>query len=94
MNWVYFLGWAFFRLVYATYFRWRVFNPERVPLDGPVILAANHASFIDPPLVGGGLQRHINYLAREPSSGFPWSAGSCTAGRSCPSIATAAAPRA
>jgi 1-acyl-sn-glycerol-3-phosphate acyltransferase len=34
-------------------------------LKGPVILAANHASFLDPPLVGAGLRRDINYLARE-----------------------------
>jgi 1-acyl-sn-glycerol-3-phosphate acyltransferase len=71
MNWVYYLGWVSFRLLYATYFRWRVFNPERVPLNGPVILASNHASFIDPPLVGGGLRRPINYLARENLFRFP-----------------------
>jgi 1-acyl-sn-glycerol-3-phosphate acyltransferase len=71
MNWVYYLGWSCFRLVYATYFRWRVFNPERVPLTGPVILASNHASFLDPPLVGSGLHRGINFLARESLFRFP-----------------------
>ena len=65
MNPVYFVGWSFFRLMYATYFRWQVFNPERVPLTGGVILASNHASFLDPPLVGSGVKRPINYLARE-----------------------------
>ena len=64
MSPVYFLGWCFFRLLYTVYFRWRVYNPERVPLTGGVILAANHASFLDPPLVGSGLHRQINYLAR------------------------------
>lgn len=59
------------RFIYGTYFRWRVFNPERVPLKGPVILAANHASFIDPPLVGSGVHRDINYLARESLFRFP-----------------------
>jgi hypothetical protein len=49
MNVTYFLGWCLFRLMYATYFRWRVYNPERVPLKGGVILASNHASFLDPP---------------------------------------------
>src|SRR6516162_9672779 len=62
---VYFAGWSFFRLFYKFYFGWRVYNPERVPLKGPVILAANHASFLDPPLVGSGVKRGINYLARE-----------------------------
>src|SRR5580704_13915274 len=64
MSPVYFIGWCFFRLLYAVYFRWQVYNPERVPLKGGVVLAANHASFLDPPLVGSGLHRQINYLAR------------------------------
>jgi 1-acyl-sn-glycerol-3-phosphate acyltransferase len=71
MNPVYFLSWLAFRLWYATYFRWRVFNPERVPLAGPVILASNHASFLDPPLIGAGVRRGINYLARESLFRFP-----------------------
>jgi 1-acyl-sn-glycerol-3-phosphate acyltransferase len=61
----YFAGWSLFRLIFATYFRWRVFNPERVPRSGPVILASNHCSYLDPMLVGAGLPRAINYLARE-----------------------------
>jgi len=71
MNPIYFLGWCFFRTVYKFYFGWRVYNPERVPLKGPVILASNHASFIDPPLVGAGVRRGINYLARESLFRFP-----------------------
>jgi 1-acyl-sn-glycerol-3-phosphate acyltransferase len=71
MNPSYRIGWSLFRLMYATYFRWRVFNPERVPLQGPVILASNHASFLDPPLVGSGLRRDINYLARESLFRYP-----------------------
>ena len=71
MNPVYFAGWIFFRAVYTFYFGWRVCNPERVPLKGPVILASNHASFLDPPLVGAGIKRGINYLARESLFRFP-----------------------
>jgi 1-acyl-sn-glycerol-3-phosphate acyltransferase len=71
MNPIYFAGWCFFRAFYKLYFRWRVWNAERVPLHGPVILASNHASFLDPPLVGGGLKRQINYLARESLFRFP-----------------------
>jgi 1-acyl-sn-glycerol-3-phosphate acyltransferase len=71
MNLSYRLGWTFFRAVFAVYFRWRVFNPERVPGTGGVILAANHASFLDPPLVGAGLRRPISYLARESLFRFP-----------------------
>jgi 1-acyl-sn-glycerol-3-phosphate acyltransferase len=71
MNPVYRLGWLGFRLVYSTYFRWSVYHPERVPSSGPVILASNHASFLDPPLVGAGLRRGINYLARDTLFRYP-----------------------
>ncbi len=71
MNLSYRIGWTLFRAVYATYFRWRVFGAEQVPLEGGVILASNHASFLDPPLVGAGIKRDINYLARESLFRFP-----------------------
>src|SRR5215813_11584481 len=71
MNPVYLLGWISFRAFYRFYCRWRVYNAERVPLQGPVILASNHSSFLDPPLVGAGVKRGINYLARENLFRFP-----------------------
>jgi len=71
MNLSYRLGWSLFRVMFAVYFRWRIFNPERVPLTGGVILASNHSSFLDPPLVGSALPRAINYLARESLFRFP-----------------------
>lgn len=71
MNFSYFIGWSLFRIIYAIYFRWRVFHPERVPKTGPVILASNHLSFLDPPLVGSGLDRGINYLARKTLFRYP-----------------------
>jgi len=71
MNIPYFIGWCAFRALFKFYFRWQVYNAERVPLEGAVILAPNHASFLDPPLVGAGLRRAINYLARENLFRFP-----------------------
>ncbi|MHC1764183.1 MAG: lysophospholipid acyltransferase family protein [Verrucomicrobiia bacterium] len=71
MRSLYRLGWLFFRFIFATYFRWRYFNPERVPHSGPVILASNHASFIDPPLVGSALPRPLSYMARDTLFRFP-----------------------
>lgn len=71
MNLSYRIAWQLFRLMYATYFQWRIYHRERVPAEGPVILAANHASFLDPPLVGSALPRPINYLARESLFRFP-----------------------
>lgn len=71
MNPSYRIGWTLFRAIYATYFRWRVYGAENVPLKGGVILASNHASYLDPPLVGSGIKRDINYLARESLFRFP-----------------------
>jgi 1-acyl-sn-glycerol-3-phosphate acyltransferase len=71
MNFSYRMGWSFFRAVFASYFRWRVFHPERVPSEGPLILASNHASFIDPPLVGSGVSRMVIMLARQSLFRFP-----------------------
>jgi len=67
----YWIGWSFFRISYAVCFGWRSYNPERVPLTGPVILASNHASFVDPPLVGIPLKRPLNFLARSTLFRFP-----------------------
>ena len=71
MTFSYRLAWIGFRSVYAIYFRRKFYNAERVPRTGPVILASNHASYIDPPLVGSGLPRDINFLARESLFRFP-----------------------
>jgi len=60
----YFLGWWFFRIYTGLYHRRQVFNEERVPRTGGVILASNHLSYIDPPLVGCSTRRVIHYLAR------------------------------
>lgn len=54
------------------YFQWTILHQERIPLTGPVIFAANHVSFGDPPLIGGAIPRPINYLARESLFQPPW----------------------
>jgi len=65
MTLTYRLSWLAFRGFARIWFRSVIGNPERVPLAGPVILASNHASFADPPLVGSSLPREISYLARD-----------------------------
>ena len=62
---VYRVTWLSARAYYRLWHRWRVFNAGRVPRTGPVIIAANHASYLDPALIGSGVPRPINYLARE-----------------------------
>ena len=38
---------------------------ENIPVQGAVLVVSNHQSHFDPPLVGCGVPRHMNYLARE-----------------------------
>lgn len=64
-------SWRICRLIFAVYFRWRVDFADRVPPVGGVILAPNHASFLDPPLVGAALHRPVTYLARKSLFRFP-----------------------
>lgn len=71
MNPLYLAGWTTARLVFRIYFRAQYFNVQRMPASGPVILASNHLSFLDPPLIGAGLHREIGYLARESLFRYP-----------------------
>ena len=52
---------------YRLLFRFRYFGSERVPqADGRgVILAPNHASYLDPPILGISLKRRVTYLAKQ-----------------------------
>ncbi|MFN7140893.1 MAG: lysophospholipid acyltransferase family protein, partial [Limisphaerales bacterium] len=67
----YWIGWSLFRLLFSLYFRWRVSGADKVPQTGSVILASNHASYLDPPLVGSAMKRMLNYMARETLFRFP-----------------------
>lgn len=49
------------RLMFKAYAR----HPERVPATGAVLIATNHQSFLDPPLVGGFVRfRECHFLAK------------------------------
>ncbi len=52
------------RWVYRLGFRGRWLHRTRVPNTGPVLIVANHQSYLDPPMIGAGLKRHSAYLGR------------------------------
>ena len=64
MNVYYWLGYHFSRLVGRLCFHLRVIHRERMIQSGPVILAMNHQSYLDPPLAGITCDRAIYFLAR------------------------------
>jgi 1-acyl-sn-glycerol-3-phosphate acyltransferase len=45
-------------------FRLRSRGTEHVPTTGPLLLVANHVSFLDPPIVGGAAPRRLTFLAK------------------------------
>ncbi|MGA0060633.1 MAG: lysophospholipid acyltransferase family protein [Planctomycetota bacterium] len=48
----------------GLYNRKRTLGRENIPATGGVLLVANHASYLDPPIVGCGLRRPVHFLAR------------------------------
>jgi 1-acyl-sn-glycerol-3-phosphate acyltransferase len=55
----------FVRLLARTVWRARVFGSEKVPATGPLIVACNHVSYLDPPLMGCLCPRRISYMAKK-----------------------------
>jgi cytidylate kinase len=48
-----------------TCLRFQVTGLEGVPRKGPLLIACNHISFWDPPLVGSSIQREVHFIAKE-----------------------------
>jgi 1-acyl-sn-glycerol-3-phosphate acyltransferase len=55
--------WKFpFVLIFRLIFRTVIVGADRVPLEGPLLVVANHTSFADPPLLGVVLPRRIEFM--------------------------------
>jgi len=52
-----------FRALCCAYFRLEFRGTENIPLDGPLVIAPNHQTFADPPLVTIPLRRPVFYMA-------------------------------
>ena len=68
--WWYFSKWAVL-LFSKVWFRVSREGAEHVPSDGPVLLVANHCSYLDPPMVGICTDREVNFLAQAGLASFP-----------------------
>lgn len=55
-----FVLWLFFRLGFGL----EVTGAEHVPRTGGFVLASNHVSYLDPPLLGAACPRRLRFMAR------------------------------
>ena len=62
---LYELGTSFARLQFTLFARWKVEGRESIPPRGPLIIAANHLSNADPPVVVASSNRKLHSLAKE-----------------------------
>jgi 1-acyl-sn-glycerol-3-phosphate acyltransferase len=65
MRWVYWTGWMAFGAAFRTLFGLRIVGEENLITDGPVLVASNHQSFLDPPLIGNLYKTEMVFLARK-----------------------------
>lgn len=57
-------SWRLLNICLRVLFGFRVYDQDRVPKEGPVIVASNHISLADPPVVGAAIRREIFYLGK------------------------------
>jgi 1-acyl-sn-glycerol-3-phosphate acyltransferase len=62
---LYWCGYTLCKAVARIGFRYRAFGQENIIEDGPAIMAANHQSYLDPPLVGITCRAELYFLARK-----------------------------
>ena len=53
------------RASFDMFFRGEVAGTENLPRTGPFLIAANHASHLDPPLIGSHVPRQMCFFARK-----------------------------
>ncbi len=64
MTLLYRLGRMLTRVLCRLFFGYRPVGAERVPTEGPILIAGNHQSYLDPPLVGSGVRRPCHFFAK------------------------------
>jgi len=50
--------------IHSMWFRGDVAGSHNFPVDGPFLIASNHASHLDPPIVGSHVPRQMRFFAR------------------------------
>ncbi len=56
---------ALFKILFAVGLRLRVEGTENIPKEGPLVIACNHLSLLDPPVLGTAASRKVHFMAKE-----------------------------
>jgi len=62
---IYFIARNVFKALFKIFFRLKIVGAENCPRRGPLIIAPNHASFLDPLIAGFAVPRAVNFMARD-----------------------------
>lgn len=65
MKWIYWLHWLIAGSAFRTLFGMQIIGRDNLVTEGPVLVASNHQSFLDPPLVGNLYKTEMIFLARK-----------------------------
>ena len=63
--------WSVVSPMLHAYFRGRIYGAENVPQEGPLVVAINHASHFDPPIVSSCVRRPVAFMAKEELFNIP-----------------------
>ena len=65
MKAIYWFGWRTVRTLLWILFGFKQIDFDRVPSEGPVIVASNHQSNLDPPILGCAILREMHFFAKK-----------------------------
>ncbi len=60
----YHFSWRVVRALFRALLGFKAVGSESVPSTGRIILASNHRSYLDPPLIGVSVRREVHFLAK------------------------------
>lgn len=53
------------RIIFTVVLRLRVEGTENIPANGPLVIASNHLSLLDPPVLGTVATRKVHFMAKQ-----------------------------
>lgn len=65
MRFHYRAGWLALNCLGRVAFGFKVKGREHIPREGGVVIASNHVSYADPPVVGSAVPREVYFMAKE-----------------------------